>query len=689
MLRTSMLLAVGALSLPLTATAASLPFQGDLHSVVAARIDGRTISLQNGLLSELEGPLAAPAKGVSASTAAMRFLKTQEDFLPGPVEKTLSVKEVDRSIPGLTHVIYGQLFKGVEVYDSHLVVTMKAEDQRVFRSWAKLLPVPAELDVRPVVSLSKAEAMARTYFGRSGAWLEDATRLVVMRDPQDESRFQLAWRVQLFEDLEGPVQHQVLLIDARSGALLTTEQRVWSAGSASVGSGVGLGGDTRVLQTWNNAGSFTLQDGSRPMFNATANTGWITTYGEPYSTSAKISTDVDNNWTDSIQAAAVDAHYFAGVVYQYYQTTFNRKSYDNKGANIISYVNKDMNNAYWSGSYMEYGDGDNVNFTNFAGGLSVIAHELTHAVTQTGANLKYQYQSGALNEALSDIMAKVEVDTDNWLIGDEIITAQFQTTYGVWALRDMEDPTFGGQYDPADPMGTMAQPDHHSVFAYLNNTVLQDYGGVHVNSGIINKMAQLMVDGGTHYNVAVSPIGRAKTAKLFYTINSASYLSTTADFDDFASAILKVATDLYGATSVEYKTVLQALQAIGLRSVSCATANEVESNNSSSKANAVPAGCTDVGGSISSSTDTDYFKLSLPAGKSLYTFLRVPSVVDLDLYLYKGSTLVTKSVHTGNGQDEQLAVQNTGTTAAAINLQVKRYNGTTGSSYKYTLNVKY
>lgn len=689
MLRTSMLLAVGALSLPLTATAASLPIQGDLHSVVAARIDGRTISLQNGLLSELEGPLAAPAKGVSATTAAMRFLKSQEAFLPGPAEKTLTVKELDRSIPGLIHVVYGQLFKGVEVYDSHLVVTMKAEDQRAFRAWAKLMPVPADLDVRPVVSLSKAESLARSYFGRSGAWLEDATRLVVMRDTQDETKFQLAWRVQLFEDLAGPVQHQVLLIDARTGALLTTEQRVWSAGSPSVGSGLGLHGETRVLQSWSDAGTYTLQDASRTMFNATANTGWIKTYGEPYSTSAKISTDADNNWTDGIQAAAVDAHHYAGVVYQYYQSTFNRKSWDNKGSNILSYVNKDMNNAYWSGSYMEYGDGDNVNFTNFAGGLSVIAHELTHAVTQTGANLKYQYQSGALNEAISDIMAKVEVDTDNWLIGDEIITEQFQTTYGVWALRDMQDPTFGGQYDPADPMGTMAQPDHQSVFAYLNNTVLQDYGGVHVNSGIINKMAQLMVDGGTHYSVAVTPIGRAKTAKLFYTINSASYLATTADFDDFATAILKVATDLYGSTSAEYKTVLQALQAIGLRSVGCAAATEKESNNSTSTGNSVPTGCTDVGGAIGSSTDTDYFKLSLPAGKSLYTFLRVPSLLDLDLYLYKGSTLVTKSVHTGNGQDEQLAVQNTGTTAATINLQVKRYSGTANAAYKYTLNVKY
>lgn len=51
-----------------------------------------------------------------------------------------------------------------------------------------------------------------------------------------------------------------------------------------------------------------------------------------------------------------------------------------------------------------------------------MGHELTHGVTQFSAGLEYLYESGAMNEAFSDIFGKsVEYYYDqqsfNWLIG--------------------------------------------------------------------------------------------------------------------------------------------------------------------------------------------------------------------------------------------------------------------------------
>lgn len=644
------------------------------------------LKTQFGLLEFVEGDLSAPAPGRTSTEVARDFLKANRAVLPGNPVADFDLRSVDTDTPGFTHVVYGQKFKGLPVYDSHLVVSMKGENQ-VYRSWGKLFPVPHDFDVEASISYQDAEDLARMDFGRDGAWLEEESELVIA-PAATQGEFNLAYRVHLFEDATDIAKNMVYLMDAHTGEVLHIETRICT-GTPAVGSGIGVWGDTKSLKTYNTGTTYTLQDSTRAMYNASTNKGWISTYSTAYSSSAPYSSASDNYWDSTGQPSEVDAHYYAGVVYEYYRTVHGRNSYDNKGSDLKSYTHSsNVNNAFWSGSYMEYGDGDGTNFYPFAGDLSVAAHEMTHGVTQYGANLKYEYQSGALNEAFSDIMAKLELDTDNWLIGDQVATPTFMATYDVWALRDMQDPTFGGLYNPASPMSTYAQPDHQSVYAYLKNGVLTDYGGVHVNSGIINKWAQILTDGGSHYGVSVTGIGRAKVAKIVYRVNSAAYLSTTSDFDHFATQIQAATKDLYGASSAEVNSVIQALRAVGLLSVGCVTLNETESNGTTSTANPITTSCTDAVGSMGSTTDKDYFKVTLPAGKTLKMFLRVPYNCDYDLYLYKGSSQVAKSINAGNGIDEPLSYTN-GSTSTTYYLMVKRYAGSTGTNYKYTLNTSW
>lgn len=181
---------------------------------------------------------------------------------------------------------------------------------------------------------------------------------------------------------------------------------------------------------------------------------------------------------DAVTNSAYDT---SGYVRDYYRATFELNSMDNQGMPVISNVHYGVkyNNAYWDGDEMTYGDGDGIQFTSFATAIDVVAHELTHGVTQFMANLDYKGQSGALNEHFSDVFAtiikqkfqKQDVSEADWLIGNTIVTKKFPGK----ALRSMKDPGTANDFD--------IQPSHMNNY-YSGG---DDNQGVHINSGIPNK----------------------------------------------------------------------------------------------------------------------------------------------------------------------------------------------------------
>lgn len=261
-------------------------------------------------------------------------------------------------------------------------------------------------------------------------------------------------------------------------------------------------------------------------------------------------TDADNNLNAAYDKPAVSAHANAALVYDFYKLEYNRNSYDNRGAKLISTVHygSRYNNAFWNGTQMVYGDGDGNVFKPLSGALDVVAHELTHAVTEYTCDLVYQNESGAINEALSDIIGtRVEFfanDRPDYLIGEDISGPGL----GAPALRSMSDPT------------QMGDPDHYSK----RYTGTEDNGGVHINSSIINKAAYLMAEGGNHYGVTVNGIGIKKTADIFYRCMT-NYLTTSSNFSQLKSVAIMAAKDLYGATSPEVQAVTSAFNAVGIQ----------------------------------------------------------------------------------------------------------------------------
>lgn len=247
-----------------------------------------------------------------------------------------------------------------------------------------------------------------------------------------------------------------------------------------------------------------------------------------------------------------------GVTRDYYGQVLDRDSLDGRGMRLDGYVHRGrkFNNAFWDGRHMVFGDGDGVLFTDFTGSLDVIAHELTHGVTQFTADLQYRNQSGALNESVSDVMAVAvkqwhlgqTAEEADWLIGADIFTPDVAAD----ALRSLKAP--GTAYD--DPrLGKDPQPAHMRDYVDLPDTEADDHGGVHYNSGIPNH---------AFYLTATKLGGHAWEAPALIWFDALRHSHANADFADFARATMEAAGRRYGQRSAEQEAVAAGWDGVGV-----------------------------------------------------------------------------------------------------------------------------
>lgn len=233
------------------------------------------------------------------------------------------------------------------------------------------------------------------------------------------------------------------------------------------------------------------------------------------------------------------AFFNSAGVRTYYLDMFGRKSYDDNGRQATpssspfeSYVRYGTRqNAYWckkqgvecpKPNVMVYGP-------SYAVALDVVGHEVTHGVIIHEADLVYSDESGAVNESLADIFGTlieftVTPQQANWVIGESLPGRSLTRP-----LRSLADPPLSSDtkarlfdrsrdYSLTDNYG---QPDHYSEYLRLDDPLCNstwDYlnGCVHFNSGILNKMAFLIAEGGRHHDVTVQGIGRQKLGRLAY-----------------------------------------------------------------------------------------------------------------------------------------------------------------------------
>lgn len=254
-------------------------------------------------------------------------------------------------------------------------------------------------------------------------------------------------------------------------------------------------------------------------------------------------------------ASVNEAYDNTGRTYDFFRRIYGRHSVDDHGLGIRSSVHfaKHFNNAHWDGRQMIYGDGDGKYFRSFTSSLDIVAHELTHGVTQYTAALGASGQCGALAEHFSDvfgILAKQywlqqSASQSDWLIGAELFT---ERVHGV-AIRSMKAP--GTAYDDRI-LGRDPQPSHMRHYVKSEG----DDRGVHANCGIPNH---------AFYLTATALGGKAwETAGRIWYHALTRLLGPRARFQQCADATARAATELFGAGSEPHDAVLAAWSAVGV-----------------------------------------------------------------------------------------------------------------------------
>jgi Zn-dependent metalloprotease len=258
--------------------------------------------------------------------------------------------------------------------------------------------------------------------------------------------------------------------------------------------------------------------------------------------------------------AVNEAYDGLGATYDFYSKVLSRNSIDDRGLRLVATVHfgDSFNNAFWNGKQMVFGDGDGEVFVGFTRSLDVIGHELTHGVTEFTAALEYHKQPGALNESISDVFGslvkqfarKQDVKQADWLIGADILAPGIN---GV-ALRSMKDP--GSAFD--DPMlgGRDPQPKEMSGFVELPDDEFNDFGGVHINSGIPNRAFYLVAS-------ALGGYAWEQAGLIWY--RSLLQLWETAQFADCANVTTQVAGTLFGTNSKQQQAVKAAWEEVGIK----------------------------------------------------------------------------------------------------------------------------
>jgi bacillolysin len=480
----------------------------------------------------------------------------------------------DELLPGRTYERLDQYYNGVRVYGGDIARQL---DNELTLSVFGTVYSGIDIDVSPSLSPDDVRGIVEE---RSGVTLgaDKVPELVVL--PDDSGGYRLTFHLKAFTQEEG----REYFVDAKSGAivreLIAAERQ---SGPSALGRGLGVLGEDKKVSVTSQSAIFFASDMLRPpslrTFDMKGDLQHVLDFlnGVTPLTISDVATSSSTTWSDPV---VVDAHADAGYVYDFYFKRFGRHGLDDNNLGMlmivhpvrrqdistmsISVINLFYLNAFYAGGgVMVFGEGlppplvtlpgpQSWNF--LAGALDVLGHELTHGVTEFTSNLIPQGESGALNEAFSDMMGTA-AEFFYQPIGDGLLKADY--------LIGEDVVTPGGIRSLADP-GAFGDPDHYSR-RFIGAA---DNGGVHTNSTIASHAYYLSIEGGTNRTSGLSVQGvgvanREQIEKTFYR-GFTQLMPSNATFSVASAVTIQAARDLYGAGSAAERAVTQAWAAVGV-----------------------------------------------------------------------------------------------------------------------------
>jgi Zn-dependent metalloprotease len=526
--------------------------------------------------------IAEPTTGTGAADkAALAHLSSnQSRYHIAAPERNLVTSDVHTQ-DGTESVRFTQQHKGVEVLGGQYIVRMTHKgSQRLVTGTSGRFFTDLTVDVEPNVSseLAVERAIQSVRYGGEAAGTVGGQTTAVLSGtdqglvvlPQGGGVLTRHVTVRGTDATGAPVVQEVYIeatagfpalqysgiqtfgvADAEPAAGATAPAAAADAPSAE-GTGTLLSGaQVPVGLTHDQAsGAYLLRDTTRPgtpieTYNASGVVGYSYPNGTIPDGVGLASSPTAALGSELTAAGAVDAHWGAAQVYDYYKDRLGRDSIDGQGHALRSLVGlvqweggTTWNQAYWDGYQMAYGAGDGWNFKPFTADLDVQGHELTHGVVQHTAGLVYVGQSGALNEAIADYFGNaIDVDASGTpmsdpnasLLGEDLCYAALPTAC---ALRDLDDGT--------------------SVANFAGYPYFYDAGGVHLNSTIF---------GGALWDIREA-LGGEKADPIVYRALT-DYLTPLDGFTQARDAVIAAAKDR-GLKGKELKAVQAAFDSRGI-----------------------------------------------------------------------------------------------------------------------------
>jgi Zn-dependent metalloprotease len=525
----------------------------------------RQVNDQNGKVSFI-GP--ETGRVVPASRALGIFRRPQDpgmalakqfgpDFGLKDPERDLSEIRTSRAQDGRVTVRYQQTYQGFPVIGGELIVNTN-ESGDLYSINGEVSP-DLSLPTQPEIDSAQA---TQTALEAVATWYQKTPADFVTTEPElwifDESLLQsstrpveLVWRMEVTpRNIGMPVRELVLVNAQRDSISLHFNQVDMAWHSAGTSTGTDINTDTNTMP--DNSGNAVL---GSPLVNTYTANSLSSLPGN------LLCNQSQPNCTSGVNLHADAAHKYAIGTYNLYATQHLRDSINGNGMTIIStvqYCNIDpavpcpYGSAFWSGSQMVYGSK-----YGFALADDMVAHELTHGVTQYESNLFSYYQSGAIDESFSDLWGEYYDQTNGlgndaanvkWLIGEDVS--------GLRVIRSMKNPPLYGD------------PDKMKSSLYQKNS--GDNGGIHHNSGVNNKAVYLMVDGGTFNKKTVTALGWGKVGAIYYDVNT-NLLTSGSDYSDLYYALQQACSNLigqYGIIPSDCQEVKDALDAVQMNAPS-------------------------------------------------------------------------------------------------------------------------
>lgn len=487
------------------------------------------------------GKLSPPQ--VPGEETAKMFLQEQKLAIGLSDDVELEVVEIRTDEINNTHVRFAQVVDGIKVEKDSLSVHF--DETGVITSVTGALTAVQSIEKTDSERLTESNAIEiakKQYTYESLSEPTIVERVIITNSGKNYETYKVKIAFTVPE-----IASYSVYVDAYSGKVIYSESNIRYANV--VGSGLDVLNNIRALNLYYDGTYYYMQDYSH---NATHR---IETNSMGGGTSTrnlvKAATNVFSSENDK---ASVSAHYNAERTIDFYKNVFDRNSLDDNYMAVVSSTQylTNYNNAFWTGTQMVYGDGDGHTFTYLSGDLDVVGHEMTHGVIEHTADLSYHNESGALSESIADIFGvlistydKYNVesggnwifDASDWVIGDDIYTPYIAGD----ALRSLSDPTLYNQ------------PDKMSAYINSPDTESGDWGGVHTNSGILNKAGYLIAE----------RVGMEKTAQIYYRA-LVQYMTETTDFEQTKNYLVQAAKDLYGEDSAETESINHAFSTVGI-----------------------------------------------------------------------------------------------------------------------------